>query len=107
MSKFTDSEIVQKELIEMQKLYEKLSSMVSRFRDLDIEQKRDFMKDTKVLLEKQHIFHTRLTLESHSDPEICDLVNRMDAMSQVLCGSSMSGMFDHFRTKLNSFNLDP
>jgi hypothetical protein len=107
MSKFTDSQIVQNELVEMQKLYQKLSSMVSKFRDLDIEQKREFMKDTKILLEKQHIFHTRLTLESHSDPEISDLVSRMDAMSQVLCGSSMSNMFNQFLTKLNSFDLDP
>lgn len=103
MSEFLTSEIVQKELHDMQVLYNRLSNIVEHLRDLDQDEKLEFLEQTKILVEKQQIFHTRLILTAKLDKEIKEIVDNMNKLSVVFCGAPMSEVLRTMSDKLDSY----
>ena len=103
MSEFLRSEIVQNELYDMQKLYDRLSTIVQDLSELPQDEKIEFVEQTKMLIEKQKVFHTRLKLASASDEKIKDVVDNMDRLSMVFCGAPMSTILNTMSDKLDSY----
>lgn len=67
MSKFFDSEIIQEELEEINKLQEEIYRSVLDFGQLPKEEKLEHIEKLSELLQKQKIMYTRLSLSD--DPE--------------------------------------
>ena len=103
MSEFLTSEIVQKELQDIQILYNRLSNIVEHLRDLGEEEKVEFLEQTKILIEKQQIFHTRLSLTAKQDGQIREIVDNMNKLSVVFCGAPMSEVLRTMSDKLDSY----
>lgn len=103
MTNFLSSEIVQKELYEMQRLYDRLSNIVGELKKLDPDEKKEFLEQTKILIEKQKVFHTRLKLASYEDDNIREIVENMDKLSMVYCGSPMATVLSTMSDKLDSY----
>lgn len=103
MSDFLKSEIVQREMYEMQVLYKRLSTIVEDLRSLDKEEKMEFISQTKILIEKQKVFYTRMTLASQHDDELKEIVNNMNRLSRVFCGEPMNVVLDNMTNKLDSY----
>jgi len=103
MSDFLKSEIVQREMYEMQVLYKRLSTIVEHLRSLDKEEKIEFISQTKILIEKQKVFYARMTLASQHDDELKEIVNNMNRLSRVFCGEPMNVVLDNMTNKLDSY----
>lgn len=87
----------------MQRLYDRLSNIVEHLSKLSQEEKIEFVEQTKMLIEKQKIFHTRLKLASYNDEKIKEIVDNMDRLSMVFCGSPMSTVLNTMSDKLDSY----
>jgi hypothetical protein len=87
----------------MQKLYDRLSTIVEDLSNLPQDEKIEFVKQTKLLIEKQKLFHVRMKLASTSDSKIKDVVDNMDRLSMVFCGAPMSTILNTMTDKLDSY----
>lgn len=103
MKEFLTSDIVQRELYDMQRLYDRLSSVVDSLATFSPEEKQEFVQQTKILIEKQRIFHTRLVLVSYEDNKVKNIVDNMDRLSMVFCGQLMSSILSELSNKLDKF----
>lgn len=71
MSKFFDSEIIQDELKEINKLQEEIYGSILTFGAMDREDKLEHIEKLTTLLEKQRVMYTRLSLSD--DPEALEM----------------------------------
>lgn len=71
MSKFFDSEIIQDELKEINKLQEELYGSILTFAMMDREEKLEHIEKLTILLGKQRIMYTRLSLSD--DPAALEM----------------------------------
>ena len=71
MSKFFDSEIIQDELKEINKLQEEIYGSILTFGAMDREDKLEHIEKLTTLLEKQRVMYTRLALSD--DPEALEM----------------------------------
>jgi hypothetical protein len=71
MSKFFDSEIIQDELKEINKLQEELYGSILTFAMMDREEKLEHIEKLTILLDKQRIMYTRLSLSD--DPAALEM----------------------------------
>lgn len=71
MSKFFDSEIIQDELKEINKLQEEIYGSILTFGLMDREDKLEHIEKLTTLLEKQRVMYTRLSLSD--DPEALEM----------------------------------
>ena len=67
MSKFFDSDIIQDELTEINQLQEDIYGSILTFGMMTREDKLEHIEKLEILLEKQRVMYTRLTLSG--DPE--------------------------------------
>jgi len=67
MSKFFDSEIIQDELKEINKLQEEIYGSILTFGAMDREDKLEHIEKLTTLLEKQRVMYTRLSLSDDPD----------------------------------------
>jgi hypothetical protein len=67
MSKFFDSEIIQDELREINKLQEEIYGSILTFGTMDREDKLEHIEKLTILLEKQRVMYTRLSLSDDSE----------------------------------------
>jgi hypothetical protein len=67
MSNFFDSDIIQEELKEINKLQEEIYGSILSFGMMDRETKLEHIEKLELLLEKQRVMYTRLSLSD--DPE--------------------------------------
>jgi hypothetical protein len=67
MSKFFDSEIIRQELKEINKLQEEIYGSILTFGIMSREDKLEHIEKLEMLLEKQRVMYTRLSLSD--DPE--------------------------------------
>lgn len=67
MSKFFDSEIIQDELIEINHLQEDIYSSILSFGMMTRETKLEHIEKLELLLEKQRVMYTRLSLSDDPD----------------------------------------
>ena len=71
MSDFFDSEIIQEELTEINNLQEKIYGSLFGFGMMPKEEKLEHIEILKVLLEKQRVMYTRLSLSD--DPKAVEM----------------------------------
>jgi O-acetylhomoserine/O-acetylserine sulfhydrylase-like pyridoxal-dependent enzyme len=71
MSSFFDSDIIQEELKEINKLQEEIYGSILTFGAMDRETKLKHIEKLQVLLEKQRVMYTRLSLSD--DPEAVEM----------------------------------
>ena len=71
MSRFFDSEIIQDELKEINKLQEEIYGSILTFGAMDREDKLEHIEKLTTLLEKQRVMYTRLSLSD--DPEALEM----------------------------------
>ena len=71
MSSFFDSDIIQDELKEINKLQEEIYGSILSFGAMDRETKLEHIEKLQVLLEKQRVMYTRLSLSN--DPQAIEM----------------------------------
>jgi predicted RNA binding protein with dsRBD fold (UPF0201 family) len=71
MSNFFDSDIIQEELKEINKLQEEIYGSILTFGTMDREEKLGHIEKLQELLEKQRIMYTRLSLSD--DPQAVEM----------------------------------
>jgi len=64
---FFSSEIVQREMLYMQKLYQELSAKMYRFPFMSREEREKIVDDLDHLIDKQEILYTRVALSDQED----------------------------------------
>ncbi len=82
MSEFFESEIVQDELNEINKMQQEIYSDLASFGKLDSEEKKEHIEKLTVLLEKQRLMYTRLSLSD--DPKAIELKEQLQQSVQML-----------------------
>tara|TARA_B100000287_G_C20493408_1_gene726046 strand:+ start:73 stop:402 length:330 start_codon:yes stop_codon:yes gene_type:complete len=104
MSKFFQSELVRGEIQEMATLQEFCFRSATNLALLDKERKLEYFEALRKLLEKQKIFHARLSLSD--DPEAKMVIENMK-QSIVMLGANESltiqDMFDDLMKKIEGF----
>ena len=104
MSKFFQSELVRGDIQEMATLQEFCFRSAANLALLNVEKKREYFDALELLLEKQKIFHTRLSLSD--DPEAKSVVDNM-RQAIVMLGAdpnlTIEKMFDDLSDKIKNF----
>ena len=75
MSSFFDSDIIQDELKEINKLQEEIYGSILTFGAMDRETKLEHIEKLQVLLEKQRVMYTRLSLSD--DPDAIEMKDNL------------------------------
>ena len=104
MGDFFKSELVRGEIQEMATLQEFCFRSATNLALLDKEGKLDYFEALRKLLEKQKIFHARLSLSD--DPEAKQVAENMKQAVVMLGGDSnldIRSMFDDLLTKIDQF----
>ena len=104
MSKFFQSELVRGDIQEMAALQEFCFRSVTNLALLNKEAKLDYFEALRKLLEKQKIFHARLSLSD--DPEAKSVLENMKQAVVMLGGNSeltVNEMFDDLLKKIDTF----
>ena len=95
MSDFFDSEIVQEELEEINKMQQDIYKDAFTFPSLSREDRKEHIESLKVLLDKQRVMYTRLSLSD--DPTAKELKSQIEKSVTVMGfkpGTSMDVLFD-------------
>ena len=104
MSKFFQSELVRGDIQEMAALQEFCFRSVTNLALLNKEAKLDYFEALRKLLEKQKIFHARLSLSE--DPEAKQVAENMKQAVIMLGGDrnlDVRAMFDDLLQKIDNF----
>jgi len=103
MSKFFDSDIIQEELKEINKLQEEIYGSILTFGMMSRETKLKHIEKLEVLLEKQRVMYTRLSLSN--DPEAVEMKENLKK-SVILMGfppeTDMSLLFSSMSKTIES-----
>ena len=106
-SNFFQSELVRGDIQEMAALQEFCFRSVTNLALLDNERKMEYFDALELLLEKQKIFHARLSLSD--DPEAKSVLDNMKNAIVLLGGNSdltVNEMFDDLLDKIHKFKGD-
>ena len=104
MSDFFDSDIIQEELNEINKLQEKIYGSLFGFGMMDKEEKLEYFEALEKLIEKQKIFHARICLSD--DPEAQSVAESIKKAVVLLGGNeelNPNDMFDELLGKVRQF----
>ena len=104
MSKFFQSELVRGDIQEMAVLHEFCFRSVTNLALLNKEKKKEYFDAMRKLLEKQKVFHARLSLSD--DPEAKQVAENMKQAVIMLGGDSnldIRSMFDDLLQKIDKF----
>ena len=104
MSKFFQSELVRGDIQEMAKLQEFCFRSVTNLALLDKERKLQYFEALRMLLEKQKIFYTRISLSD--DEEAKSVAANMKQAVIMLGGNAnlnIMDMFDDLLKKIDAF----
>jgi len=109
MSEFFESEIVQDELNEINKMQEEVYGNMMSFNDLDLDEKIEHIEYLSELLDKQKVMYTRLALSD--DPQAVEMKEKLRQSVTMLGfpeGTDMSVLFDSMRQTIESLkqNVD-
>ena len=103
MSDFFDSEIVQEELEEINKMQQDIYKDAFTFPSLSREDRKEHIESLKVLLDKQRVMYTRLSLSD--DPAAKELKSQIEKSVTVMGfapGTSMDVLFDTMRQTIQT-----
>ena len=95
MSDFFDSEIVQEELEEINKMQQDIYKDAFTFPSLSREDRKEHIESLKILLDKQRVMYTRLSLSD--DPTAKELKSQIEKSVTVMGfkpGTSMEVLFE-------------
>ena len=104
MSKFFQSELVRGDIQEMAALQEFCFRSVTNLALLNKEKKKEYFEAMRRLLEKQKVFHARLSLSD--DPEAKMVIENMKqsiVMLGATDGLTIQDMFDDLMKKIEGF----
>jgi len=104
MSKFFQSELVRGDIQEMAALQEFCFRSVTNLALLNKEKKMEYFEAMRKLLEKQKVFHARLSLSE--DPEAKQVAENMKQAVVMLGGDAnlnIREMFDDLLRKIDTF----
>ena len=107
MSEFFESEIVREELAEINKLQEEIYGSVFSFGSLSREEQKEHVERLIILLDKQRIMYTRLSLSD--DPQAIEMKDQLLKSLSVLgfpSGTDINLVFDSMKKtieKMKSF----
>ena len=103
MSEFFESDIIQDELKEINKLQEQIYGSILSFGSMSNETKLEHIEKLQTLLEKQRVMYTRLSLSD--DPEAVEMKENL-RKSVALMGfppdTDMSILFDSMKETIES-----
>jgi predicted RNA binding protein with dsRBD fold (UPF0201 family) len=103
MSDFFKSEIIQEELEEINSIQEQIYGSILTFGSMSNETKKEHVEKLQILLEKQRIMYTRLSLSD--DPEAIEMKENL-RKSVALMGfppdTDMQVLFDSMRETIES-----
>jgi len=103
MSDFFDSEIVQEELEEINKLQEEIYGNAFEFPLLSRESRLEHINLLKILLEKQKVMYARLSLSD--DPKALELKSQVEKSVTMMgfpTGTNMNVLFDGMRETIET-----
>ena len=103
MSDFFDSEIVQEELEEINKMQQDIYKDAFTFPSLSREDRKEHIETLKILLDKQRVMYTRLSLSD--DPTAKELKFQIEKSVTVMGfapGTSMDVLFDTMRQTIQT-----
>ena len=109
MSEFFESEIVQDELNEINKMQEEVYGNMMSFNDLDLDEKIEHIEHLSELLDKQKVMYTRLALSD--DPQAIEMKDKLRQSVTMLGfpeGTDITVLFDSMRQTIESLkqNVD-
>ena len=109
MSNFFDSEIVREELNEINELQQEVYGKILNVMNLTPEEQVEHIDKLKLLLEKQKVMYTRLSLSD--DPAALKLKNQIEQSVVVMGfpqGTDMNVLFDNMDKTINNLkkNVD-
>ena len=103
MSEFFESEIVQDELNEINEMQQEIYDKLMNIRELSHEERVDHIDKLTILLEKQRIMYTRLSLSD--DPKAIELLDQLK-QSIVLMGfpegTNLQTLFDGMKNTIDA-----
>ena len=103
MSDFFESEIIQEELSEINRLQEKIYGSLMSFSEMSREEKLEHVDILTTLLEKQQVMYTRLSLSD--DPQAIEMKENL-RKSVALMGfpseTDMQTLFDSMNATISS-----
>ena len=103
MNNFFNSEIVQEELNEINELQKEVYGKILNVMNLTPEEQVEHIDKLKLLLEKQKIMYTRLSLSD--DPEALKLKNQIEQSVVVMGfpqGTDINVLFDNMDKTINN-----
>ena len=109
MSEFFESEIVQDELNEINKMQEEIYGNMMSFAELDLDEKMEHIEQLTELLDKQKVMYTRLSLSD--DPQAIEMKEKLRQSVTMLGfpeGTDITVLFDSMRQTIESLkqNVD-
>jgi len=108
MSKFFESSIIREEMEDIFNIQKELYEVIMTFGSMNDHEKLEHMKKLKMLLNKQEIMWTRLSLSD--DPEAMEMKEkiRMTSAAMGFKDADMNVIFKNMRTTLDNLakNLD-
>ena len=107
---FFKSQVVQKELEQIQECYTELLKMSSGLADFSPKERLDHIEKTLELVAKQKVFYARLQLaanELQDDDSAKEIKNRIEMMSTEYSGGlNLNMVLDQMETKLRQWRKD-
>ena len=103
MSNFFDSEIVREELNEINELQQEVYGKILNVMNLTPEEQVEHIDKLKLLLEKQKVMYTRLSLSD--DPDALKLKNQIEQSVVVMGfpqGTDINVLFDNMDKTINN-----
>ena len=109
MSEFFESEIVQDELNEINKMQEEIYGNMMSFAELDLDEKMEHIEQLTELLDKQKVMYTRLALSDDTQAiEMKEKLRQSVTMLGFPEGTDITVLFDSMRQTIESLkqNVD-
>jgi len=105
MSEFFESEIVQDELNEMNELQQEIYGKIMNIVNLSREDRTEHIEKLKILLEKQRVMYTRLSLSD--DPMAIKMKEQLQQSVQLMGfpqGTDIQVLFDGMKQTIETLN---
>jgi len=105
MSEFFESEIVQDELNEINELQQQIYGKIMNIVNLSREDRTEHIEKLKILLEKQRVMYTRLSLSD--DPMAIKMKEQLQQSVQLMGfpqGTDIQVLFDGMKQTIETLN---
>jgi hypothetical protein len=105
MSEFFESEIVQDELNEINELQQQIYGKIMNIVNLSREDRTEHIEKLKILLEKQRVMYTRLSLSD--DPMAIKMKEQLQQSVQLMGfpqGTDIQVLFDGMKQTIENLN---